>query len=294
MYASLYTPDLLSLDLGDLKNLTSLDPLAFGNLKSLKQLYLDNSGLQNLPNFSSNKNLEILDLSNNRIKSITSHDFTSQALLKYLDLSYNPISFISEGSFVGLESLIKLSLKSTNLTSFPENALGLNQQLKNIDFSLNKWTCDCTAKWMARWVRRNMKMCKTSSKTQPSPDGCPVCFWPAELKNQGMVWLEKQGKCRKLIIETVPTEVVPNTKIITAKLGESKDIICNQKNNRQEEFTWKRPGTDKTWNSQMQEIQTSNFKARITVNGSNLTISSVKAGDAGRYDCIYLTVAEQQ
>lgn len=120
--------NLISLDLSnnyldDLNDtLAALEPIK----DILKELKLNGNTIEKLVDFPKFKNLEILDLSNNRIKSITSTTFLSLSALSHLYLSDNKLNSIDEHAFGKNKNLAVLLLSSNYLSRVPN----LREQLR--------------------------------------------------------------------------------------------------------------------------------------------------------------------
>ena len=118
--------------------LVALEPLRNG----LKELKLNGNNIENLVNFPEFTTLEIIDLSNNRLKTITDHSFAQLTSLSHLYLSDNRLDSVDETSFDNNTNLAVLLLGSNYLKTVPSirNLLKLkiidvsnqNNQLKNI------------------------------------------------------------------------------------------------------------------------------------------------------------------
>lgn len=98
--------------------------------------------LRKLPNkmFSSLRNLEVLDLSDNLIAIIEGEALRSLASLKYLDLSRNPLKTLDAGFLCDVNGLEVLLMQGTNFHNFPVHMFDCGKKLKNltyIDFSDN-------------------------------------------------------------------------------------------------------------------------------------------------------------
>ena len=101
-------------------------PESFGNLASLRYLYLYNNHLSSLPeSFGELASLQDLDLSNNQLSNLP-ESFGSLAQLQALSLSGNQLSNLPE-SFGSLSQLQALKLNGTHLSSLPESFEHLSQ-----------------------------------------------------------------------------------------------------------------------------------------------------------------------
>lgn len=140
-YKNLHTIHLVN------NNLSFLEATAFHEVSWLKHLLIIQNPLEYLdPNLFSNlKELVSLDLSHNKLKSLTNERlFSSQSKLKFLRLSYNEI--------ISLDSRVLMPLWS----------------LEELSLSNNPFSCDCSL------IRNTVKWCKernltTGAKCQNGP-----------------------------------------------------------------------------------------------------------------------------
>lgn len=100
---------------------------------STKSLYLFANGIEGLrtDDFNGLENLELLDLSQNKLTELPDNVFEPLSSLENLDLSSNQISYISENSFHGLALLERLYLYSNHIKDIHPAAFdGLEQLLE--------------------------------------------------------------------------------------------------------------------------------------------------------------------
>ncbi|MHA1232400.1 MAG: leucine-rich repeat domain-containing protein [Candidatus Helarchaeota archaeon] len=113
-------------------------PDFIGNLKSLKELYLENLKLSKLPNSIKNLiSLEKLNLARNKF-SLVPEAISNFKSLKELDLSNNEISSLPKFIF-NLENLVHLSISSNRITIIPET-IGNLRNLEKLRLNNNKIT----------------------------------------------------------------------------------------------------------------------------------------------------------
>ncbi|KAF7665499.1 hypothetical protein LDENG_00140750 [Lucifuga dentata] len=93
----------------------------FGGLENLEMLDLSQNKLKELPDrvFEPLTSLRNLDLSSNQITHISEDCFKGMALLERLYLYSNHIKTIHPAAFSGLEQLLELKLQGNQLTSLP-------------------------------------------------------------------------------------------------------------------------------------------------------------------------------
>lgn len=112
--------------------LTSLD-LSYNPIKNLKSHYFDDldnletltatfSSLKKIKSiFDAMPNLQVLNLNNNEIKSVSHNAFGKLVYLKNLDLSHNLLHSLSKKTFSKLENLERLDLSFNNLKNIRRN-----------------------------------------------------------------------------------------------------------------------------------------------------------------------------
>ena len=112
------------LDLGE-NNMWSLPEGSLCSLHNLELLNLTRNRLREVASFNFNSDarcassLRELDLSNNSIDSLPSAAFAGLARLRSLDLRSNAITFLADRAFEGLSSLTALRLSDNRLASLP-------------------------------------------------------------------------------------------------------------------------------------------------------------------------------
>uniref|UniRef100_A0A8C2GI54 Vasorin n=1 Tax=Cyprinus carpio TaxID=7962 RepID=A0A8C2GI54_CYPCA len=107
-----------------------------------KNLYVFKNGIESLSqeDFLELENLEMLDLSQNKLTELPDHVFEPLSSLHNLDLSANQIVHISKDSFAGLEHLERLYLYSNLIESIHPAAFDGLQQLLELKLQGNKLT----------------------------------------------------------------------------------------------------------------------------------------------------------
>ncbi|XP_073476142.1 leucine-rich repeat-containing G-protein coupled receptor 5 [Aquarana catesbeiana] len=103
--------------------LVSLPNVICDQLPNLQVLDLSYNRIKDLPSFSGCQRLQKIDLRHNEINEIRSITFQQLIVLRSLDLAWNKITYIHPTSFSSLPSLIKLDLSSNQLMSFPVTGL---------------------------------------------------------------------------------------------------------------------------------------------------------------------------
>lgn len=106
-------------------NLTQIDRFTFSDLPGLQLLKLDQNKIENIYTNAWPYNLQNLDLSNNRLRTIDDNNgFSNLYNLKNLYLDNNKLSKLSEG-LDGLNKLTLLSLKGNKFENFPVLSSGV-------------------------------------------------------------------------------------------------------------------------------------------------------------------------
>nr|XP_039270530.1 leucine-rich repeat and immunoglobulin-like domain-containing nogo receptor-interacting protein 2 [Styela clava] len=90
--------------------------------------------------------LRELDLSHNRLKTISINDFKNLQGLRVLNLRKTGLTYIPSNA-LALPHLASLDLSGNMLSTLQKSALG--SKLKNVSFGNNPWICDCGLKWLA-------------------------------------------------------------------------------------------------------------------------------------------------
>ncbi|GAU96555.1 hypothetical protein RvY_07985 [Ramazzottius varieornatus] len=191
--------DLVSLDVSGNPDL----PLAsrmFEFLPALREISLARMRLSSLPTglFWHTNSLEVLDLAENRFRTVAFGVFQPLKELTFLNLSYNLLQDIPL-VLATLPALADLDLTANRLQGFPSlmvNTLQYNNtHLRSIDLQQNPWRCDCAVSALLKWVRN-----RQSTESRPSAiidncwnysdqdrfrvdnADCAVCFTPRALR----------------------------------------------------------------------------------------------------------------
>uniref|UniRef100_A0A0N5AZF6 LRRCT domain-containing protein n=1 Tax=Syphacia muris TaxID=451379 RepID=A0A0N5AZF6_9BILA len=109
------------LNIGNNKELSNIQPMAFDNLGSL----------------------EALNLGGTSIRNITKELFRGLSNLKILDLTSSAVEYLEPTAFENQKiTLEKLKIQKTNIKRISSKILRSLQKLKELDLSNNKWICD--------------------------------------------------------------------------------------------------------------------------------------------------------
>lgn len=111
----------------------------FQHIRKLKILQLI-LGISNLPAniFDPLGDLEVLDLTNNRIENLPSRILKNQRELKSLTLTLNLLKNISKNSFIGAPNLENLDLSFNKIRKLEENVFADLPKLRTLDLSKNR------------------------------------------------------------------------------------------------------------------------------------------------------------
>uniref|UniRef100_A0A671SEL1 Slit homolog 1 protein-like n=1 Tax=Sinocyclocheilus anshuiensis TaxID=1608454 RepID=A0A671SEL1_9TELE len=126
--------------------------------RNVTELYLDGNQFSVVPKELSNfKNLQLVDLSNNKISSLTNSSFANMSQLTTLILSYNALRCIPTLAFGGLQSLRLLSLQGNDISELPDGIFNDAASLSHLAIGANPLYCDCRLRWLSDWVKTGYK-----------------------------------------------------------------------------------------------------------------------------------------
>ncbi|KAI7805148.1 hypothetical protein IRJ41_000318 [Triplophysa rosa] len=135
-----------------------LSVLPKGIPRNVTELYLDGNLFSIVPQeLSTFKNLQLVDLSNNKISSLTSSSFANMSQLTTLILSYNALRCIPTLAFAGLRSLRLLSLHGNDISELPDGIFNDATSLSHLAIGANPLYCDCRLRWLSDWVKTGYK-----------------------------------------------------------------------------------------------------------------------------------------
>ncbi|NXJ32290.1 SLIT1 protein, partial [Ciconia maguari] len=135
-----------------------LKTLPKGIPKNVTELYLDGNQFTQVPGqLSTFKYLQLVDLSNNKISSLSNSSFTNMSQLTTLILSYNSLQCIPPLAFEGLRSLRLLSLHGNDISSLPEGIFADVTSLSHLAIGANPLYCSCNLRWLSSWVKTGYK-----------------------------------------------------------------------------------------------------------------------------------------
>ncbi|XP_067858120.1 slit homolog 1a isoform X2 [Heptranchias perlo] len=135
-----------------------LKSLPKGIPKNVTELYLDGNQFSAVPTvLYTFKHLQLVDMSNNRISSLTNTSFINMSQLTTLILSYNSLRCIPASAFQGLRSLRLLSLHGNDISTLPKGIFGDVASLSHLAIGANPLYCDCNLRWLSDWVKTGYK-----------------------------------------------------------------------------------------------------------------------------------------
>ncbi|XP_062339046.1 leucine-rich repeat-containing G-protein coupled receptor 5-like isoform X1 [Osmerus eperlanus] len=110
--------------------ITSLPRNVCDQLPNLQVLDLSYNRIQSLPSLRGCEKILKIDLHHNEIEEVHEDTFQGLALLRSLDLAWNKLTLLDEQSFTSLPALAKLDLTSNQLSYLPVSGLHGLTQLK--------------------------------------------------------------------------------------------------------------------------------------------------------------------
>uniref|UniRef100_A0AAX7UH19 Slit homolog 1a (Drosophila) n=1 Tax=Astatotilapia calliptera TaxID=8154 RepID=A0AAX7UH19_ASTCA len=135
-----------------------LHTLPKGIPRNVTELYLDGNQFSVVPKeLSAFKYLQLVDLSNNKINSLTNSSFANMSQLTTLILSYNSLRCIPKMAFSGLHSLRLLSLHGNEISELPDGIFNDVSSLSHLAIGANPLYCDCHLRWLSDWVKTGYK-----------------------------------------------------------------------------------------------------------------------------------------
>uniref|UniRef100_A0A8C7H7U1 Slit homolog 1b (Drosophila) n=1 Tax=Oncorhynchus kisutch TaxID=8019 RepID=A0A8C7H7U1_ONCKI len=158
-----------------------------------------NKHLQALPK-GLPRNVTELDLSNNRISSLSDSSFSNMSQLTTLILSYNSLRCIPPLALAGLRSLRLLSLHGNDISELMEGIFSDVASLSHLAIGANPLYCDCHLRWLSDWVKSGYKepgiaRCAGPMGMEGNCLGTPVKFQLFFSPSPGPVEMSVQAKC---------------------------------------------------------------------------------------------------
>nr|XP_057938540.1 slit homolog 1 protein-like [Doryrhamphus excisus] len=135
-----------------------LQALPRGLPRNLTELYLDGNQLTRVPKeLATFRNLQLVDLSNNKITSLADDSFANMSQLTTLILSYNSLRCIPPLALGGLPSLRLLSLHGNDISELQNGIFNDVASLSHLAIGANPLYCDCRLLWLSDWVKSGYK-----------------------------------------------------------------------------------------------------------------------------------------
>ncbi|CAF1126727.1 unnamed protein product [Rotaria sordida] len=140
-----------------------------------EELYLDANDIQEIPLELTNRLIYLIriDLSYNKLRSISANIFLNLTRLETLILSYNKIRCLESASFKGLKNLRILSLHGNEISTIPEGSFNDLTALSHVALGGNPLYCDCHLGWLSSWI-----------KTDYVEPGIARCAGPPQMANK--------------------------------------------------------------------------------------------------------------
>uniref|UniRef100_A0A668AYU2 Ig-like domain-containing protein n=1 Tax=Myripristis murdjan TaxID=586833 RepID=A0A668AYU2_9TELE len=205
----------LRINLG-FNSISRIPDKSLAGLKRAELLMLHGNDFHQLPDgaFQDMKSLQILKLSYNKLKEISSSlTFAGLTSLLRLHLDHNLLQYINPKALLQLPSLRllrlqgnrlhqlhphslctlsllntyyystlrHLDLSNNSLTTLPRETLVTAPLLETLVLQSNPWSCDCRMNWFLHWSLAHSGLMKCSRGPQ-----CPVCTSPISLQGQGL------------------------------------------------------------------------------------------------------------
>ena len=137
----------------DVEHVLTTLPVKLPNLTT--NLYMSQSNLQSLCSFHDYfRNLQILDLSLNKIDEICPEILSYLGNVKELSLARNELEQLPTEIEL-MTKLTKHDLSNNLLEELPKSVQNI-AKLKDLDISGNKFRCDCDTFWMTEWLANSL------------------------------------------------------------------------------------------------------------------------------------------
>ncbi|XP_049576546.1 slit homolog 1b isoform X3 [Syngnathus scovelli] len=135
-----------------------LQALPRGLPANLTELYLDGNRFTRVPGHLGNfRHLQLIDLSNNQISSLSDDSFANMSQLTTLILSYNSLQCIPPLALGGLRKLRLLSLHGNDISELQQGIFDDVTSLSHLAIGSNPLYCDCRLLWLSEWLKSGYK-----------------------------------------------------------------------------------------------------------------------------------------
>ncbi|RNA38415.1 Slit 2 [Brachionus plicatilis] len=154
---------------------------AFKKLKNLQRLDLRNNKIYLIEEnaFQGADQLSELFLNENFLSNISPNMFSGLQNLKTLLLRSNSLNFLTNNSFNNLNQLRLLSLYDNQISCIQRGAFDNLKSLSTLNLMSNPFVCNCGLKWLKDWL-----------KHANIATGNPKCSAPGHLKDHSLVNLD--------------------------------------------------------------------------------------------------------
>nr|XP_054607861.1 slit homolog 1b [Nothobranchius furzeri] len=179
-----------------------LQALPRGLPRNVTELYLDGNQFTSIPKeLATFKHLQLIDLSNNKISSLSNGSFSNMSQLTTLILSYNSLRCIPLLALAGLHSLRLLSLHGNDISDLQQGIFSDVAFLSHLAIGANPLYCDCRLLWLSDWVKSGYKEPGIARCAGPrGMEGKLLLTTPADkFQCQGPVEASVQAKCNPCV-----------------------------------------------------------------------------------------------
>uniref|UniRef100_A0A3P9A3H3 Leucine-rich repeat-containing protein 19 n=1 Tax=Esox lucius TaxID=8010 RepID=A0A3P9A3H3_ESOLU len=193
-------------------NITITDEAILQRYSNLTELHLNGNLLTVLPGklFKTMSKLEVLLLSNNKIKTVEPKALSGLVNLRELDLSNNLLESFPGDLLAGLEKLSILRLQGNKLQTL--NIPTDQCILQKLDVEGNSWNCTCSF----------LKLIKSMTDSGVNISSHAVCASPEELANKRIVDNSTRCFVEPTTIEPPPPTTKPSSAPDTTNTAASK------------------------------------------------------------------------
>ncbi|XP_056004929.1 slit homolog 2 protein-like isoform X2 [Ostrea edulis] len=156
----------------------------FRRLVNLQVIDLSSNRLQEIEEgaFNGAKKLIDVDLSNNRIGKLSGKSLQGLETVRMMIIEKNRITCLSNTTFNALTELRQLSLYGNEIRCISEGAFDKQGFLSILNLESNPFNCNCHMGWLSSWLKKSNVV-----------TGVPMCFLPTRHKNVPMLSI-KEGE----------------------------------------------------------------------------------------------------
>ncbi|MEE6524452.1 hypothetical protein FKM82_023934, partial [Ascaphus truei] len=126
-------------------------------LSNLNKLDLSTNRIRSLPDsaFRGLKNLKELDLRRNKIGTLSEQVFEDQTALEILNLAFNELRSVPRHLISDSTELGKFYMTGNRLTEIPDNFFEGLDHLSYVYLDQNPWHCNCALEYFKTWLEDN-------------------------------------------------------------------------------------------------------------------------------------------